>query len=181
MGLDEIRSRISENTQKEIERIIGEGNSAASKIIADTKQDLESQRAKFIEETKSLVEQLEKRAVTDSRFEVRKRILEKKKQILAQVFDAVRKELIKMPDSERESWIKKIIEKARNQIDIANVHASSRDMRFLQGYNAEEAAIIGGVIVENSDKSLRIDYSFDAMLEEVKNDTLQEVAKILFD
>jgi len=181
MGLDEIRSRISENTQKETDRIIGEGNSAASKIIADTKQDLESQRAKFNEETKSLVEQMEKRTFTDARFEVRKRILEKKKQILAQVFDAVRKELIKMPDSERESWIKKILEKARNQIEIAHVYASSRDVRFVQGYNVEEAAIIGGVIVENSGKSLRIDYSFDAMLEEVKGETLQEVAKILFD
>lgn len=180
MGLNEIRDRINEDTENEVSKVIEEGKNTASKVIADTKQDMAQQKTKFDEETKAFVEEMEKRAVTDARFEVRKRLLEKKKQILAQVFDEVRKELIRMPDSTREKWIKSILEKVKNELDVKYVYASSRDVKFIPEYNPQEAAIIGGVIVENSDKSMRIDYSFDSLLDDIKGQTLQEVAKILF-
>ena len=40
--------------------------------------------------------------------------------------------------------------------------------------------MIGGIIAENGEKTIRVNYSFETLLESVKEAELQNISKILF-
>ena len=40
--------------------------------------------------------------------------------------------------------------------------------------------IVGGIIAENQDETVRVDYSFDSMLQNMEENELQSINKILF-
>ncbi|MEK6876839.1 MAG: V-type ATP synthase subunit E family protein, partial [Nanoarchaeota archaeon] len=62
----------------------------------------------------------------------------------------------------------------------AKVYCNKNDAKLVKGFKAESSDITGGLIAENADGTVRVDYSFDTMLQNVKENELQKISKILF-
>jgi predicted Zn-dependent peptidase len=105
---------------------------------------------------------------------------EAKKQVIENAFNEVRKKLESLDDKKRETYIKKLLEKAKNDIEMAYVYCNKKDTKFLKGLNLEAINIIGGLIAENKEKTIRVDYSFETILQSIKENELQNINKILF-
>ena len=50
----------------------------------------------------------------------------------------------------------------------------------MKEFNAKAVDIIGGLIAENKDGTVRVDYGFDTMLQNIKENELQSINKVLF-
>ena len=73
-----------------------------------------------------------------------------------------------------------LLEKAKSDIEVAKVYCSKKDAKFVKGFDANPIDIIGGLIAENKERTIRVDSSFDTMLESIKEKELQGINKLLF-
>ena len=131
-------------------------------------------------ETKRITEVIKKQELASAQLENKKMILETKKQLIESVFSEVKNKLDKLDNGIRGEYMKKLLEKAKNDIEVVTVYCNKKDLGFIKDINAEGIEIIGGLIAENGDKTVRVDYSFDTMLESMKENELQIINKILF-
>ena len=72
------------------------------------------------------------------------------------------------------------MEKAKDDIGGENLYCNKNDAKFMKDFNAEAIDIMGGLIAENKDGTVRVDYSFDTMLQNIKENELQSINKVLF-
>ena len=180
MGLEELKEEILNNARDESSKIIEEAEKEAKEIISKAKKRIDEYKTKLWDDKERLIENLAKMKMAQARSEAKKLLLEKKKEIMNNVFEKVRQKLAALDDNKRKRYIQQLIEKAKNEMNIETVYCSKKDMKLLKDFKCEEAGIIGGIIVENKDKSVRIDYSFETMLDSLKEKSLQEIVKKLF-
>jgi len=180
MGLEELKEEILNNARNDSNRIIEEAKKEAEQIMTKSRERIDEYKKKLEEDKKKLTENLEKMKTAQARSEAKKLILDKKKEIIDGVFEKAKQKLNTLNGSKREEYTQKLIEKAKNEMEIATVYCNKKDRKFLQDFNCEETDILGGVIVEKEDKSVRIDYSFETLLGNIKESSLQEIAKLLF-
>ncbi len=68
--------------------------------------------------------------------------------------------------------------------DGIRVYSNARDAKLVRELTdltfMDEIDCIGGLIIENEDGSVRLDYTFDRILDDVSEQTLKPVSDILF-
>ena len=180
MGLEELEKEIIENGRKGAERIIKEGSDEAAVIAEGCKKKEKELRAKAEAEIKTALEQLEKKETSLAEFNSRKALLETKKMLLDGLFEKISARLERLNETSRAKHIGQLIARAKKRIDIYAVHCSGQDRKHVKGCECLEAPISGGIIVENRDKSERIDLSYETILEQVKEKHLGEIGRMLF-
>lgn len=183
MGLDQVTKEILDNSKKEVDRILNEGREEAEKIMQQARDSIESHKKQVEEDAMKSVDNIEKREISAANFEIKKGKLDKKKEIIDKVFESVRQEMEKLPERKREEYLKKLFEKASKDIEICYVYANEADkdsVKKIKGTDFKKAEIIGGLIAENKELTMKVDYSFEELLKNIKEKSLQELAKILF-
>ena len=183
MGLEELKREILEKANAEAGRIISEGESEAWKIAKETDSQIKALTGKSDEETSRLIESMERNEISGAEFDAKKARLDRKKEMVEKAFSNVRKELSGMPDKKREQYLKKLVEKSKDEIEVAFVYANSDDRKIIDkisGVKYKQADISGGMIAENRDASIRVDYSYDELLDRIKKEGMQEIAERLF-
>lgn len=180
MGLEIVKEEIVRNARDKETVLIAEAKKEADRIMKESEMEIEEFREKSNTEIKRMVDVIKKQELTSAQLESKKMLLEAKKQLIESVFTEVRKKLVSLDGKKREAYTKKLIEKAENDIEVVNVYCNKKDLGLLKDFNAEAVDIIGGLIAENKDKTIRVDYSFDIMLQSIKENELQSINKILF-
>lgn len=186
MGLEEVKKEIMDDAQKEADRIIKDGEIEARKVHSDTLRSIDAYKLQRAEQTKAMLETLEKRELAQAEFDVRKKLLNKKKELVGQVMEAVKEEIKKLPKAEQANDLKILVGAAKKEIDVAVVYASARDvpelkkMKETKGITAKAKEMLGGIIAETADQSISVDYSYEQILEAVKEKNLQEIGNLLF-
>lgn len=180
MGLDEVKQEIIARATQESQATKKKAEEEANSIIQKSKSGAKDIDKAFDEQTKNLLIQIERRELASARSSAKKKILDKKKSLLDNVLEKVSEKLATLSDKKREQYIQGLLEKAKNEIKVKYVYANKKDKKHIKSFTYQEADIIGGIIVENADRTLRVDYSFEQILEEVKENKLQEFANSLF-
>ena len=179
-GIEVIREEIVKKSKEQYKTVIDGAKSEYRKIIKEAEKRIEEYKKKSDEETKQALLKIKKRELTTAELEAKKLELEAKKRQIEGVFDRVKRSILGLGDEQREAIIKKLLERASKEIDAKVFYCNKHDIKFVRGFDAKPCDIIGGLIAENSDKTIRIDYSFDTLLESIKEDYLQEISNILF-
>ena len=91
-----------------------------------------------------------------------------------------KKKLDKLSTKQREKHLKNIVEKAKKNLDFANVYCSQKDVSAIKKYKPQTKDILGGAILENKDKTVRVDLTYSTLLDKIKKENLMEISKILF-
>jgi V/A-type H+-transporting ATPase subunit E len=123
---------------------------------------------------------IKKQELASAELNNKKVLLEAKKQIIDRVFSEATKKVEGLDDKKREDYINKLLEKAKSDIGVENIYCNEKDIKILKDFNVKGAGLIGGLIAENKEKTIRIDYSFDTMIQNIKENELQGINKILF-
>lgn len=180
MGLETVKEEILNSAKEQSNSLIVEARKEANRIMKEAEKKIEEMREKSESETKRMLDTIKRQELASAELESKKILLNAKKQIIENVFAEAKKRLENLDDKKRELYIKKLLEKAKNDIEISNVYCNKKDAKFLKGRNAEPTNIIGGLIAENKEKTVRVDYSFETLLQSVKENELQNINKILF-
>lgn len=180
MGLEAVKEEVIRTAKTQEESLIAEARQETIRIMDEVEKKIAEIKEKSNAETKRKIDVIKKQELASAELDNKKVLLEEKKQLIDKVFNEVQKKVEGLDKKKREEYIHKLLEKCKKDIDVENVYCNEKDLELTKGLNVETADMIGGIFAENKEKTIRVDYSFDTMLENIKEDELQNINKILF-
>ena len=180
MGLEAVKDEIIANAKEQKEALIAEAKKEAQRIMKEAESRVAEFKEKAETEAKKLIEMMKRQETASAELESKKLILEAKKEAVESVFNEARKRVEKLSGKQKEEHMNRLLEKAKKDIEVTKVYCSKNDAKLVKGFKAEHSDIIGGLIAENADGTVRVDYSFDTLLQDIKENELQKISRLLF-
>ncbi|PCR92504.1 V-type ATP synthase subunit E [Natrinema ejinorense] len=192
MSLDTVVEDIREEAHARAEDIRSEGETRAEEIESAAREDADEIIADAEAEVESEIEQLREQRLSSAKLEAKQKRLEARRDALAEVRDAVEDELAALEGDTREALTRDLLEAATVEFDEGddvNVYGRSDDEEVLESileeYDGYQYAggydCLGGVVVESDQSRVRVNNTFDSVLEDVWEDNLQEISNRLFE
>jgi V/A-type H+-transporting ATPase subunit E len=192
MSLDNVVEDIRDEARARAEEIREDGEQRAEEIIAEAESDaeelLESRKANVEQQ----VEQEREQALSSAKLEAKQMRLEARRDVLEDVREQAEDELASVSGDRRETLTRELLDDAAEEFDAdadVAVYGRAADKALiediLQDYDGYEFGgdydCLGGVVVESQQSRVRVNNTFDSVLESVWEDNLKEVSSRLFD
>ncbi len=185
MALENVVDEIISQAEKQRQEIIDQGKQEAKKILDEAISKRKEQAKVFEEETRKMVDEIRRMEISALNIRLHKMSLEAKKDILDELYSQVIEKIRKLDSKRRMELMQNLVEKAKKELpDAKFVYSNSKDEELASNMkNLKFGGVVdclGGVIVENEDKTVRINYTFDILFQNLKEAYLNEVSKRIF-
>ena len=180
MGLEKVKEKVLNEAKQKAKSRLDSAQAEASDIVKAMSKNASEKEVSSKKQLESEVEFIKNREAAAAKLDSKKLSLAFRKKFIDEMFSLVREKLATLPDSTRDKHVKKLLEKAKSEIDVAVVQCNKRDRKFVGNVKVTEGDILGGIIAESADGTLRVDYSYETMLDQLKDSMLPELNEILF-
>ncbi|HLB70816.1 MAG: V-type ATP synthase subunit E [Candidatus Methanoperedens sp.] len=182
MGLEAIIEEIKAKGKAEADRISGETYKEVSKIIADAQSQAEKIKTTRQEAVRKEIERLRQQEISSAHLEVKRAVLNARKEILDQVYEASKDSISKFPEERNQKLLKSVI--AKNEANNTKIYSREKDRSIVNNLTklnyAGDINCIGGVIIENKDGTEYLDLRYETILKNASEQSLKQVSDILF-
>ena len=180
MGLELVKDEIIASAKKEAEEILAKADTDVKEIAQRVKQEIDEYRAKLSEKIAGELRSLKDNELSRSRLESRKAALEAKSKLIGEVFEQAKEKLYHESTDERKKRMSSLFGIAKSSISVGSVLAKPEDKQFFSGLNVQNADLSGGFLVTDKEGEVSLDFTYDTILDQIKEKELSEIAKILF-
>ena len=192
MSLDNVVSDIRDEANARAEEIRQEGERRAEEIVEAAETDAEELLEAREEAVERQIEQEREQALSSANLEAKQNRLEARRDVLNDVREQVEENLRTLSEERREELTRSLLDEAAAEFEgeesIA-VYGRSDDEELLKELVADydgfeyggEHDCLGGVVVDSTDSRVRVNNTFDSVLDDVWEDNLKDVSGILFD
>ncbi|AKB30239.1 V-type ATP synthase subunit E [Methanosarcina siciliae C2J] len=182
MGLEIVIKDIQEGARAEVSRIKAEGDAKASEITNEAKEVQKKMLGDSLAKVEEDLQKLHQQVISSANLEVKRITLNKRKELLDKVYSQTVESIKSMPASKEEKLLKHIIDKYEaSGSKIYSSKASEETVKKLSSLTyAGNIDCIGGVVLENEDGSVRLDYTYDSILKNVYERSLKQISDILY-
>ena len=181
---DEARERakeIRDDAEQRADDIVDEADGDADDIVAEAEADAERE-----------IEREREQQLSSAKLEAKQMRLEARRDALEDVHAAVEDRIAAIDGDEREELTSALLDAAADEFDAdsdVRVYGRSDDealiSEILDDYDGFEFAgehdCLGGVVVESDTSRVRVNNTFDSILEDVWEDELKEISARLFE
>ncbi|MGQ3411488.1 V-type ATP synthase subunit E [Natrinema sp. LN54] len=192
MSLDTVVEDIREEAHARAEDIRAEGETRAEEIESAAQEDADEIVADAEADVDREIEQLREQRLSSAKLEAKQQRLEARRDVLTEVRETVEDELAALEGDTREELTRDLLEAATDEFDEGDdvaVYGRSDDAELIESiladYDGYEYAgdydCLGGVVVESEASRVRVNNTFDSVLEDVWEDNLQEISNRLFE
>ncbi len=191
MSLDTVVEDIRDEARARAEEIRQAADERAEEIVAAAEEDAEAIREEAEAEAEREVAQEREQKVSSAKLEAKQARLEARRDVLADVHEAVEDRIAAIEGDRREELTRALLEAAATEFegDDVAVYGRAEDEQLLtdlldeyEGFSyAGEYDCLGGVVVESERSRLRVNNTFDSILEDVWEDELKEISDRLFE
>jgi V/A-type H+-transporting ATPase subunit E len=189
MSLDTVVADIEAEAKAQAEEILEAAESEAEEIRAAADAEAEKIREAAEREVEAEIEQEREQRLSNATLEAKQETLEARRDVLATVRDRVEAAIEDLPAEKRETLTRELFEDAAREFDEAAVYGRSDDADLLEEILAEydgfelagERDCLGGVVLEGGDGRIRVDNTFDSVLEGVWEENLKSLSDVLFE
>jgi len=192
MSLDTVVEDIRDEARARAEEIREEADARADEIIEQAEADAEETVAAAEQEAEREIDQEREQKLSSAKLEAKQERLEARRDVLAEVHEAVEDAVANLEGDQREELTRRLLDAASEEFDdgaAVQVYGRADDEELLdsiladyEGYEfAGEYDCLGGVVVESEGSRLRVNNTFDSVLEDVWEDNLREISTRLFD
>jgi V/A-type H+-transporting ATPase subunit E len=193
MSLDTVVEDIRDEARARAEEIRTEGQERADEIVSEAEADAEAiieERERAVERT---IAQEREQALSAAKLEAKQERLEARRDALQTVREQVESALAELSGDRREELTRALLDAAAEEFDEGSdvvVRGRAADEAMLEGLLAEydgfslgdgSVDCLGGVVVESETSRVRVDNTFDSLLDTVWENNLKDVSGILFD
>ena len=187
---------VVEDIREEARERAGEIAEQAEAEAADIVEDAEAEAADIVEDAERAVEREVEREreqrLSSAALEAKQRRLEARRDVLETVRESVETALTELSGERRETMTRDLLEAAAAEFegaDSVSVYGRADDQELIEdlldghdGFSyAGEYDCLGGVVVESDASRVRVNNTFDSVLETVWDDELKDVSARLFD
>ncbi|WP_267641070.1 V-type ATP synthase subunit E [Haloarchaeobius amylolyticus] len=192
MSLETVVEDIRDEARARAEEIRDDAEAEAEEIISEAQADAEETLEEAERAAERKVEQEREQQLSSAKLEAKQMRLEARRDVLEQVRADVESEIAGLSGDQREELTRALLDAAAEEfenVDTASVYGRASDEDLLtdiladyDGYEyAGEYDCLGGVVVESEESRLRVNNTFDSVLEDVWEDNLKEISSRLFD
>jgi V/A-type H+-transporting ATPase subunit E len=192
MSLEHVVDDIKDEARARAEEIRAEADEEAEAIIAEAEADAEAIKDERAAEVESQIDQEREQAVSSANLEAKQQRLEARRDVLADVREAVEAALTELSGDRRESLTRSLIDEAAAEFDddaTVSVYGRSDDQELIEeilteydGFSfAGDYDCLGGVVVESETSRVRVNNTFDSVLDTVWDENLKELSEHLFE
>jgi len=192
MSLESVADDIREQARAEAERIREAAEAEADAIIEEAEAEADELRAERKRETERQVSQEREQTVSSAKLEAKQLRLRAHRDALDAVRTSVEEHIADIGGEQRRELTGELLDAALAEFEEGEplvVHGRATDEALLESLTDDQDRLrigepvdrIGGVIVEGTETSMRVDNSFDTVLKEVWEDNLRHISDQLFD
>mgnify|MGYP000229247295 CR=1 FL=1 len=192
MSLDTVVEDIRNEARERAQEIRSEGDERADEIVSEAEADAEQILAEQEQDTEQAIAQEREQKLSSAKLEAKQKRLEARRDVLQDVRETVEGRLADVESVRREELTRALLDAASEEFDAGDtvrVYGAPGDDELLtdvvadyDGYEyAGEHDCLGGVVVESDQSRVRVNNTFDSVLEDVWEDNLQDISNRLFE
>ncbi|WP_049969260.1 V-type ATP synthase subunit E [Haladaptatus cibarius] len=192
MSLETVVEDIRNEARERAEQIRAEGETRADEIIAEAESDAEEILAAKEREIESQIEREREQKLSSAKLEAKQKRLEARRDVLQDVRSDVEEEIATLDGDDREELTRTLLDAAAEEFDSGNtvrIYGRADDEELLtdvvtdyDGFEyAGEYDCLGGIVAESEASRVRVNNTFDSILEDVWEDNLQAISSRLFE
>ena len=191
-GVEKINSRILKDAQKEADKILSEAKKEVSSIRSDASTDSKRETDRIMKDGKKRADAEKQRIISSANLQAHNLKLASEEALIGSVLSKAMEKIDRvrtMGGADYENALKKLVKKSVEELGGGKVVLSfdKKDQNLgkklaneFKASLGEPKEIGGGVIVETKDSSLRVDNSFEKMLEREEDSIRSDIAGVLF-
>lgn len=200
-GAKLIIEEIHREADQKIKYLLGEANKEAESIKKEAEERARSRAEWIMRKAETQAEIEKQRIIANAKLEARKKKLRVQEEIITEVFRSLKERLASMPEEDYLETLKVLILESVKELEVDSVIVSSNEKtlnllkdksRSIKAYITrnfgkkvqiefgEPINTIGGVLVQSSDRSVRVDNTFEARIERMESELRTKIAKAIF-
>jgi len=191
MSLDTVVEDVRDEARARAEEIREAAESEADEVVAEAEADAERIREERLAEADRQIEQEREQTLSSAKLEAKQERLGARRDVLEDVHDDVEAAIAGLDDDRRRELTETLLDASLAEFDDDDdvaVYTRAEDVELLEDLvearNAEvdgEVDCLGGVVAESDTSRVRVNNTFDSVLESVWDDELKNISERLFD
>lgn len=192
MSLESVADDIREQARAEAEEILAAADEEAEAIVAEASGDADEIVETRQREVERQIAQEREQGLSSANLEAKQLRLRARRDALDEVRAAVESRIEALDEQERADLTAPLLAAALEEFDADEalvVHGSADDEELLADLIDDDDRLslgdpvdrLGGVVLEGTTTKVRVDNSFDAILDDVWDDNLRTVSDRLFE
>jgi len=181
MALDAVVESILATSKDKVAEINGEADLEVARILNEARERAAEIKSRKETEVGHTTEAIERREISSANLEVKRSELNVHKDLLEKARTKLLEKIQTLPKKDNEAMLKKMLEPY--DLKDMKVFSNKRDEAFISSLAPNYGGnldIIGGVVIESKDGSLRYDLTYETLAREVFSNHMKEVSGILF-
>ena len=191
MSLDTVVEDIRDEARARAEDIRKEGEERAEEIVSEAEREAEEIVSEAEREAERAIDQEREQKLSGAKLEAKQARLEARRELLEDVHDDIEAQIADIDGDEREELTRSLLDAALEAFDTDSVRVRGRadDEELLgtivadyDGFEVgEPVECLGGVVVEADGSRVRVNNTFDSVLEDVWEENLRDISARLFE
>ncbi|PSP79097.1 V-type ATP synthase subunit E [Halobacteriales archaeon QS_1_68_20] len=192
MSLETVVEDIRDEARARAEEIRQQASQEADEIVAEAEQEADELLAEREQAVENEIAQEREQKLSSAQLEAKQARLEARRDVLQDVRESVEQRIVDIDGDEREELTRALLDAATTEFGADErvlVYGRPDDADLLEsiltdydGYElAGERDCLGGVVVESEAGRVRVNNTFDSVLEDVWEDELREISARLFE
>lgn len=184
MSLNKVVDDILRKGEEKRQEMIRLGEKDRDEQLHLAEKRIEESRRKADQRAQATVAQLEQQEVSSAELESKKTLLAAQREVMERLRAEVLEELGRYPADSRKRLYAKLAARAKKELGDCYVYSNKDDKALLQlppgMTNGGTVECRGGLVFESRDRSVRLDFRFESLLEDVWNKKMREIYTKLF-
>jgi len=181
MGLDIVLRDIQNGAQAEVSTIKAEADIKVSEILNEARDAQKKMLGDSLAQAEEDLKKLHQQVISSANLEVKRIRLNKRKELLDQVYNNIYESIKSMHASKAEKLLSVLIEK--HKADGVRIYSNKNSEAIVKKLSSLSYAgnidCIGGIVLENEDGTVRLDFTYDSILKNVYERSLKQISDIL--
>ncbi|MGB9719283.1 MAG: V-type ATP synthase subunit E [Candidatus Anstonellales archaeon] len=181
MPIEKLGSSVLADARKEANAKIRNAEKQAEELLSHVEKEWVEKEKEVLKQVDEMIKEERKERLAWARLESKRKIEEAKDEVVKKVMDSLAEKFKRYRKSAGyESLLKGLVRKAEEEMGKKSMvlHVAEGDGKLVRGMGSvkEDLDSLGGVVVERSDGSVRVDYSFESLMEMKK----EEIRRIVY-
>jgi V/A-type H+-transporting ATPase subunit E len=184
MSLDKVVDDILRKGEERKQEILRAGAKERDDQLALADERIEEERSREERRSKAAIAQMEQQELSSAELESKRIALAAQRTVMEDLKKQALEEIGRMPPEKKKAIYSKLVSRAKKELGESSVYFNKADKPLLQLPSGMSVGgpidCVGGLVFESKDKSVRLDYRFESMLEDLWSRKMQEIFVRLF-
>jgi V/A-type H+/Na+-transporting ATPase subunit E len=182
MGLDIVIKDIQNGAQAEVSKIKAEADARVSEILNEARDAQKKMLGDSLAQAEENLKNYNQQVISSANLDVKRIRLNKRKNLIEQVYNKTFESIKSMPASKAEKLLSVLIEK--HEAEGVRIYSNKNSEAIIKKLSSLSYAAnidcIGGIVLENEDGTVRLDFAYDSILKNVYERSLKQISDILY-